>query len=258
MSVLLVYLDEYKLMRLELVVSDAGESVERARNAFHALRRLENYAPDLIVCAEKLEDLPVAEFHREVRGRPHLAETKFIHITRDGEAVISSGVRDITVNGDISAEDLWAGLSTYIGHVMPVKETPEEQVILEAEVRRAKSPGRQLYGSFEVIGAFEIMTNLQQGRKTGLMTMSILGVEAKFFFRDGQIIHAQYLHLEGEQAAQKAVLRADAEAVGSSFTFVPLDSYILTAMPRSIDRPTDRLLLELAVMLDHQRARSER
>lgn len=251
MTILLVYRDELKMLRLELQAHDEGCTVERARNAFHALRRLEELRPQAIVCAESLEDKSLAEFHALVRGVPALAETKFAYLQR-GEPSITPGKHDVPLDATLETDELWSYLERALG-LRVDKEVPEEKIILAAELHISEKPKVQLSGAFSVFPVFEMLTSLNQNRKTGLLTLHIGPIDARLFMRDGNVVEAHYLKMNGETAFKRAVLSADAHEHGA-FTFVPLEPYVLTAMPKSISRSTDRLMLELAVELDHQRA----
>ncbi|PYE54449.1 DUF4388 domain-containing protein [Deinococcus yavapaiensis] len=251
MTILFVYRDELNMLRLELQAHDEGHTVERARNAFHALRRLEDLRPHTIVCAETLEDKSLVDFRFLVRSLPGLVETKFAYLQR-GEPPFPPGRHDVPLDATLDTAELWAQLDRKLGlHID--KEVPEEKVILAAEMQMAEMPKVQLSGAFSVFPVFEMLTSLNHNRKTGLLTLHIGPIDAHLFMREGNVVEAHYLKMGGETAFKKAVLSADAHEHGG-FTFVPLEPYVLAAMPQSISRSTARLMMELAVELDHHKA----
>lgn len=242
MSLLLVYLHEPRLLALELAAHDAGVAVERARNALFAVRRLETWRPDVIVCGEQLEDASGAAFHVQLRADPTLADVTFVLLLPGGKAPFDSTPRDVAFDAALSPAELWRRLAPLVGAGPPSA--------------KGTDPGRagaQMRGSLAAFGLFELLGSLQQTHKSGQLSLHLGELDADFFLREGDVMHAEYLGLYGEDALLRAV-DAARDLPDADFTFEAWAPARLDDLPHTVQRATERLLLEIAVRLDHERA----
>ncbi len=258
MSLLLVYLHEPRLLALELAAHDAGVAVERARNALFAQRRLEAWRPDVIVCGEQLEDVSGADFHRQLRADPTLADVTFVLLLPGGKAPFDTSPRDVVFDAALSPTELWRRLAPLAG--AKLGGAPENDPGRTAnpqshgpQIRGAQMRGAQMRGSLAAFGLFELLGSLQQTHKSGQLSLHLGELDADFFLREGDIVHAEYLGLYGEAALLSAV-DAARDLPDVDFTFEAWTVTQLNDLPHTVHRATERLLLEIAVRLDHERA----
>ena len=191
------------------------------------------------MCAEQLDDGAGAQLHAFVRARPEFARVAFALLSEGGRAPFPLSARDLALDAALPTEELWRRLA-------PLAGTREEG---------APDAGRgaQMRGEIAALGLFELLGSLQQTRKTGQLTLHLGELDADLFLQHGEVAHVEYLGLYGEAAFLRAVDAAN-QAEQAEFTFETLSPGEVSALPRTVERTTERLLLEIAVRLDHARA----
>lgn len=241
-SLLLVYLQEARLLALELAAHDAGVVVERARNALYAERRMEHWRPQVVVCAEHLEDASGAHLRNKLRAQKEFDGVTFVLLAQGGKAPFPTTPRDVVLDAGMTTPELWRRLAPLVG------ATPTS-----AHAEGVKRAAR-MRGALAAFPLFELLGSFQHTRKTGQLTLHLDELDADLFWLDGEIKHAEFLGLYGEDALRRAVIVSD-ELPGAEFTFEALAPEMLRDLPHTVERSVERLLLELAVRLDHERAR---
>jgi DNA-binding response OmpR family regulator len=79
-----------------------------------------------------------------------------------------------------------------------------DKISLEKMAREA--PGASvLRGSLEQMNVLDLLQSLDMGRKTCALTLSNNGDRCRMFFTDGQINHAEYGNLKGDEAVYKVL-----------------------------------------------------
>jgi hypothetical protein len=69
-----------------------------------------------------------------------------------------------------------------------------------------EAPGESvLRGSLAQMNVLDLLQSLDMGRKTCALTLSNNGDKCKMFFTEGQINHAQYDKLKGDEAVYKVL-----------------------------------------------------
>lgn len=115
-----------------------------------------------------------------------------------------------------------------------------DKISLEKMAREA--PGESvLRGTLAQMNVLDLLQSLDMGRKTCLLTLANNGDKCKMFFTDGQINHAEYGNLQGDEAVYK-VLTWTAGSFEIDFKG--------TSQQQTITQSTQGLLLEGLRLLD--------
>ena len=114
--------------------------------------------------------------------------------------------------------------------------------------------GRELLmrGSFSVLTPFDLMGMLSQNRQSGTLHLYTAFAHYRALFYEGQLIHAEFDQEHGEDAFTAIVLKLD-KSSRARFVFEAWLGPPPNPALRTITTPTQRLLLDVAVTLDHQR-----
>lgn len=268
MSMLLVYSNEPGLLDLELTAHDAGVTVERASSGELAVRRLQTWQPHLVVCADALDDMHGADLLAHLRRQPALKDTTFALLgTRDGRAGPTTE-RDLTLDPYLPPAEIWRRLARYADAPGPsgVSSPPDFDIDIDIDVPEellaparpaTPDPGRTtavMRGSIAAFGLFELLGSVQQTRKTGQLSLHFGDdCDADLFFVRGEVTHAEYLGLYGEEALMRAIALTG-QVPDTEFTFQAALLETDVGDVRTITRSTERVLLELAVQIDHAHA----
>ncbi|WP_245588542.1 DUF4388 domain-containing protein [Deinococcus pimensis] len=257
---LLVYSKEPVLHDLELTAHDAGVTVERVSSGEHAERRLQAWRPSLVVCADALDDMPGADLLSRLRRQPALRDTTFALVGAASRADWPASDRDLALDPRLPPTELWRRLARYTGAHADFELDIEIEVPLElVEATRSREPEAArttavMRGSIKAFGLFELLGSIQQTRKTGQLSLHFGDdFDADLFFVRGDVTHAEYLGMYGEEALLRAIALTG-EVPDTEFTFQAAMSDAELGGVRTITRSTERVLLELAVQIDHAHA----
>lgn len=230
-EILLIDNDMSAVSRIEFNLEQTGFSVRSTSCVLSALEEARFRHPDIILVAELLPGLDAFDL---LELKRYEAEISGIPVV-----VMSSSTRN-------KLELLRAGCDDFM--LIPLDEG-ELELRLRALLRR-KEPGG-LSGTFAEVGLVELVQMLMAARSSGEMKIQISDQDALIYVDQGQVCHACYRHLEGEEAFL-AILR-DAQD-GGSFNF---SSSNALAMHKTIQKRTDHLLLGLANILDEELSSSK-
>lgn len=115
-----------------------------------------------------------------------------------------------------------------------------DKILLEKMAREA--PGESvLRGNLAQMTVMDLLQSLDMGRKTCSLVLSNNGDKCQMFFTDGQINHATYGNLKGEEAVYKVLLWT-----GGSFEI----DFNGSSREQTVSRTTQGLLMEGLRLLD--------
>lgn len=115
-----------------------------------------------------------------------------------------------------------------------------DKILLEKMAREA--PGESvLRGNLAQMTVMDLLQSLDMGRKTCSLILSNNGDKCQMFFTDGQINHATYGNLKGEEAVYKVLLWT-----GGSFEI----DFNGSSREQTVSRTTQGLLMEGLRLLD--------
>lgn len=224
-----------------LLAEQAGVQAVVAGGGLYALTQLERGRPDAIICDDDLGDLRGEELFDIVRSDPATAWVPFY----------------------LLADEAPQNFIGPLNRLLSPRFTSQQ--VLEAVLRQA-APGRQpldgtrdvqLRGTLEIISLFDLVVSLNQMRKGGQLLVGIGYDQAQFMLREGEVVMTEFRGVSGEQAFSDAFVATET-APTAGFSFHALSPQTLTQLPGSISKPTSRLLMEVAVHLDHMRAQRPR
>jgi len=113
----------------------------------------------------------------------------------------------------------------------------------------AALPSRTFQGSLGVMGIEELTQAIAVGGKTGRLILALGEGGGLVAFQSGRVVHAEFGDALGEEAFTALVAIAVQEGSGK-FCFIPSDAAALAAMPKTITKGVDQLLLSAAAELD--------
>ena len=122
-----------------------------------------------------------------------------------------------------------------------------DKIALEKMAREA--PGETvLRGSLTQMNVIDLLQSLELGRKTCALTLTTNGDRCELFFTDGQINHAAYGPLTGDEAVYKVLTWT-----GGTFTI----DFAARSPQQTITRSTQGLLMEGLRLLDESNREAE-
>nr|WP_281416225.1 DUF4388 domain-containing protein [Deinococcus aestuarii] len=215
-----------------------------------------------------MADLGGEDFFEIVRNDPATARCPFLLVSREKPARFS-GPLDLWQAPGLSPQELIGVVLEHLEGLGPspdprpataVDEPPlTDDLLLDDAPEEGPVPGEapdeggaQLQGTLELIGLFDLLSFLNQMRKSGRLLVQ-LGEAAQFVLDGGEVVWAEYGLLSGEAAFFRAFALTEA-APGAPFTFSPLRQGEVRGLPHTITTPTQHLMLEATVQLDHARA----
>ena len=106
-------------------------------------------------------------------------------------------------------------------------------------------------GSLEVMELADLTQAIGGGRKTGRLILALPQGGGLILFEKGRIVHAEYRNAVGENAFGALLAACHADTAGR-FCFLPSPTAEATALPRTIDKTVDQLLLSSATAIDEK------
>ncbi len=247
--ILLIDPDRQRLTALKQALAAAGHTnVAAVGTGCFALTMLERDRPDLIVCRARVPDIDGFELCAIVRSDPALAGVLFLLLAAPGDEVPGGaleGGADRVLVGEFDVETIVAE----VGSLLPRPDAPAT-----GPPGRALSPAaaRDLRGSLGVLDVADIAQAIGLGGKTGHLMLTLGDRQGLIAFERGRVVHAEFGELAGEEAFAALVAEGQ-RATDGSFCFVPLDRRS-PALPRTLDRNVEQLLLSAAAEIDERRA----
>ncbi|HET7876916.1 MAG TPA: DUF4388 domain-containing protein [Methylomirabilota bacterium] len=245
---------------LARALGEAGYEAAVATSGSFAVTMLEWERPDLIVSYAKVQDMDGYELFTMVRRDPATKDTPFLLLAgRDRPialAATEAGV-DMTVTGDFTVAAVVARVGELLGHgaldeparaaepvAAPVAASPGAGAPAHGETGRAT-----FQGSLGVMDLTEVTQAIALGGKTGRLVLSLSGGEGTIVFDGGRVIHAEFADRSGEKAFAAMVATSQREAE-ARFCFNRAERADLTALPKTISKSVEQLLLSIAAELD--------
>ncbi|WP_146009493.1 DUF4388 domain-containing protein [Deinococcus planocerae] len=255
-----------------LLGTGRGLEASFAEGALYALTRLERNVPDLIVCDETLTDMGGEDFLEIVRNDPATASCPFLLVAREKPPRLT-GPLDLWQAPGLSPQEMIGVVQGHLERLGPrLPEAPQppeavgdedpftDDLLLDDSADEGPAPdepldegGAGLQGTLELIGFFDLLTFLNQMRKSGRLTVQLGDLTAQFVLDNGEVVWAECGGLGGEAAFSRTYALTEATP-GVPFTFHPLRQGEVRGLPHTITTSTQHLMLEATVQLDHARA----
>ena len=230
--VLLIDSNVYFVKRMTDALVKEGFQVFHHPVASYALTMIEWNTPDIILCATELRDMGAFEIVSVLRSDPKTAKTPLLALGNSAE------------KGPLEAYR--AGCDDYIDR----RRNPADIASHIRAFLRSTQHGFQptqmlsatdasLSGSLEHLDLPGIMQMLDQTRKTGALHVNAGHTDAVLFFESGEIHHAEYGKLVGEEAVVQIVKDCQLSGIGVYKFFAGT-----TAKQRTVHRSSMDLLLD--------------
>ncbi len=171
--------------------------VTTASDGADALLKAVNEMPDLIVSDFQMPGLDGRQLVETIRQRPTTSTIPFVLMATRTD--ISEKLRGIQG----SVEDLVEKPFFMKDATARIKRVLDK-IALEKMAREA--PGETvLRGSLAQMNVIDLLQSLEMGRKTCALTITNNGDQCELFFSEGQINHAVYGSLRGDEAVYKVL-----------------------------------------------------
>lgn len=242
-QLLLVLSDPRRRAAVAAFLAAAGSGVIEAEGGLHALTQVERQVPAAVLADPTLADLGADELLEILRSEPATAEVPFFLVAPDPPPWLA-GPHNHLLSGPLTSRALAHAALEGARHARLADG--------EAVSRRSVQGAVHLRGSLELLSLLDLLGSLSALQKSGCVTVTLAEAEALLLLHGGEIIHAEFLDLWGEAALQRVF--AETGRHPAHFAFEAQPGGVMLTLPHSIQVPSSRLLLELAVHLDHLRA----
>ena len=178
----------------------ALSTVTTATDAADALLKAVDESPDLLVCDYRLPGMDGRQLVEKLKSRP----------TTAGVAVILLASK-ADISERLSGQDF---VDDYVEKPFFLKEATQrikrviDRLALEKMAKAAPSDG-VLRGSLSQMNVIDLVQSLEMGRKSCLLTMTNSADKCELYFNQGQVQHAAYGSLLGDEAVFKVLRWTD-------------------------------------------------
>src|SRR6204780_367119 len=170
--------------------------VSTATDAADALLKAVDDAPDLLVCDYKMPGMDGRQFVEKLKSRP--ATANFSSVLMASKADIAERLSPQDAAGDYLQKPFFLKDAT-----RRVKRMID-RIALEKLAKTAPKDG-VVRGSLSQMNVIDLMQSLEMGRKSCQLSLSNEGDKCEVFFVEGQVKHATYGTLVGDEAVFKVL-----------------------------------------------------
>ena len=194
-KVLLVDDNPMVLGMLQQTLSSMAE-VKIANDGPDALLKAVDDPPDLLISDYRMPGMDGRQLMEKLKSRPTTASIAVILLATKS---------DITER--LSAQD---SVDDYLEKPFFLKEATHrikkmiDKIALEKMAKAASTDGI-LRGSLSQMNVIDLVQSLEMGRKSCLLTLTNDDDKCEMYFREGQVVHAVYGSLLGDQAVFKVL-----------------------------------------------------
>lgn len=193
----LVVDDNPMILRLLRDAVEPVASVSSAADAADALLRTVEEPPDLIIADYQMPGMDGLQLLQKLKSRPATAKVPVILMA--GKADIVERLKPIESEvADFIAKPF------FIKDAMLRIQRVLDRIALEKMAREA-SGGTLVTGSLAQMNVIDLLQSLEMGRKSCALTLSTGDERCVLYFSEGQISHAVYGDLRGDEAVYKAL-----------------------------------------------------
>ena len=171
-------------------------SVVSAGDAADALLKAVDDPPDLLVCDYRMPGMDGRQLVEKLKSRP---------ATANFSAILMASRTDIDerLSPQDAADDYLAKPFFLKGATRRIKRTVD-RIALEKMAKTAPSDG-VVRGNLSQMNVIDLMQSLEMGRKSCQLKLNHAGDKCEVFFVEGQVKHATYGSLTGDEAVFKVL-----------------------------------------------------
>jgi CheY-like chemotaxis protein len=167
-----------------------------ANDSADALLKAVDDPPDLVVCDYRMPGMDGRQLVEKLKSRP--ATANFSAIMMASRADIDERLSPQDVADDYLAKPFFLKEAT-----KRIKRTVD-RIALEKMAKTAPSDG-VVRGNLSQMNVIDLMQSLEMGRKSCQLSLSNAGEKCEVFFVEGQVKHATYGSLIGDEAVFKVL-----------------------------------------------------
>jgi CheY-like chemotaxis protein len=229
-------------MILEMLRHDLAEltPVHTATDGADALLKAVDDPPDLLICDYDMPGMNGRQLLEKLKARPNTARVPVIILASKSDIAEKLGpVRD--------AVDDFIEKPFFMRETVAHIKKSIDKIALEKMAREA--PGEStLRGNLAQMSCMDLLQSLEMGRKSCSLQLTRNGERCQLYFNEGQINHAIYGNLKGDEAVYKVL-------TWTSGTFA-ID-FSGASSEQTTTRSTQGLLMEGLRLLDEANRDSE-
>jgi len=183
------------LAMLQQALSSLAE-VATATDAADALLKAVDNPPELLVCDYRMPGMDGRQLIERLKSRP---------ATANFSAVLMATKADIAERlSPADAADDYLEKPFYLREATRRIKRMIDRIALEKMAKTAPSDG-VVRGSLAQMNVIDLMQSLEMGRKSCQLSLSNEGEKCEVFFAEGQVKHATYGALVGDEAVFKVL-----------------------------------------------------
>jgi CheY-like chemotaxis protein len=170
--------------------------VTTATDAADALLKAVDDTPDLLLCDYRMPGMDGRQLVEKLKSRP---------ATANFSAVLMANKADIAERlSPQDAADDYLEKPFFLKDAMRRVKRMIDRIAIEKLAKTAPSDG-VVRGSLSQMNVIDLMQSLEMGRKSCKLSLSSQGDKCEVFFVEGQVKHATYGSLVGDQAVFKVL-----------------------------------------------------
>jgi len=232
-QILLVDDNPMVLGMLRQALAPLGQ-LSTAEDGADALLKAIEAPPDLLISDFNLTGMDGRQLMTKLKARPGTAKVAFILMA--GKAEINERLKGVQDTADDVIEKPFF-LKDAVGRIKRVID----KISLEKMAREAPAADGVLRGSLAQMNVIDLLQSLELGHKGCLLTLTNSGERCELYFNDGQINHAAYGPMRGDDAVYKVL-----GWTGGNFTI----DFNGKSAEQTTTRSTQGLLMEGLRLLD--------
>ncbi|HXZ30900.1 MAG TPA: response regulator [Terriglobales bacterium] len=172
-------------------------SVTTATDAADALLKAVEDPPDLLVSDYRMPGMDGRQLVEKLRSRPKTAGASVILLATKSDITEKLSAQEQAVDDFVEKPFFLKEATQRIKRVI-------DKIALEKMAKTAASDG-VLRGSLSQMNVIDLVQSLEMGRKSCALTLTNKDDTCELYFREGQVTHAQYGSLTGDQAVFKVL-----------------------------------------------------
>jgi DNA-binding response OmpR family regulator len=172
-------------------------SVTTASDAADALLKAVEDPPDLLVSDFRMPGMDGRQLVEKLRSRPKTAGASVIMLATKSDITEKLSAQEQAFDDFVEKPFFLREATQRIKRVI-------DKIALEKMAKSAASDG-VLRGNLSQMNVIDLVQSLEMGRKSCALTLTNKDDSCEMYFREGQVTHAQYGSLTGDQAVFKVL-----------------------------------------------------